>query len=282
MGSTVASAQGPPIHTDTPIMLGIQGRGARTFLRVVRKDKLLRDGEEIPDPRNRTTTSHLTPLAVPYNLATTFQVGVLIPFLTRNLESTAGDQSNTGLGDVSVFAKKLIVQVDRKQETFRVAVKGIVKFPTGDRDSTPALGTGSFDFGATTVAGWIKGRWGLYGEGIYFHNTSSGDVDHGDRFGYNAAVGFRALPVIYERYPSPQLNVYLELNGTIQGRTEIGGAENPDSGGAELLLAPGLQFVGGRRWLVEGSVQVPIMNDPNGTQLATAWTATIGARVLLF
>ncbi len=33
-------AQGPPINTDTPIMLGVQGRGVRTFVKIIRRDTL--------------------------------------------------------------------------------------------------------------------------------------------------------------------------------------------------------------------------------------------------
>ncbi len=36
----IAMAQGPPINTDTPIMLGVQGRGVRTFVKIIRRDTL--------------------------------------------------------------------------------------------------------------------------------------------------------------------------------------------------------------------------------------------------
>ncbi|RMF60289.1 MAG: transporter, partial [Calditrichaeota bacterium] len=49
-----------------------------------------------------------------------------------------------------------------------------------------------------------------------------------------------------------------------------------------IFLSPGLQYVGGRRWLIEASVQFPIVNEPNGTQLGTDWTVSLGTRVLLF
>ena len=91
-------AQGPPINTDTPIMLGLEGRGVRTFLKVVRMDKLLENGEKIPDPMDRSVTVFLFPVVVPFNLTATTQVGVIAPFLTKDLKSTAGDNSQTGFG----------------------------------------------------------------------------------------------------------------------------------------------------------------------------------------
>ena len=103
-----------------------------------------------------------------------------------------------------------------------------------------------------------------------------------DRFAYNAAVGYRVRPGVYRRYPQPLLNLYLELNGSIVGHSETNGIRDPDSGGSILFVAPGIQYVGGRRWLVEGSLQFPVINQPNGTQLATSWTASVGTRVLIF
>jgi len=263
-------------------MLGLEGRGVRTFLQVERRDGLLQDGEQIPDSLDRSVTTYLYPLIVPVNLRTTTQVGAVVPFLTRRVESTAGTMTETGLGDVTVFLKQLLVQVDRRAETFRVAVKGSAKLPTGSEDANVPLGSGSVDYGLSAVGGWVKQRWGIYGEAIYFVNTSKGDTDFGNRFGYNAALGFRLIPSVYERYPSPQLNLFLELNGNVVGKTQVNEQANPNSGGSRLFVSPGLQYVGGRRWLVEAAVQLPVVDEPNGTQLATDWTARVGTRVLIF
>ncbi len=243
-------AQGPPIHTDTPIMLGLEGRGVRTFFEVVRKSRLLEDGNEVDDPSGRSVTAQISPLAVPYNFTSTFQVGAVIPFVTKTLDSDTMSKTRSGVGDVSLFIKKLLAQIDRKGETFRVAVKRTAKLPTGDDETPVPLGTGA--------------------------------IDYGDRVGYNASVGFRLLPVIYERYPSPQLNLYVERNGSMDGRTEISGVRNADSGGSTLFFSPGIQFIGGRKWLIEASLQFPVRDEPNGTQLGTDWAASSGARILLF
>jgi len=282
-----AGAQGPPINTDTPIMLGLQGRGTRTFVKVVRRTRLLENGQEVDDPMRRSVTATVLPFAVPYNFfSDRFQVGLVAPLVNVDLSTIEGEQSNGGIGDVQLFAKYLLYQRDRRNETFRIASKAGVKLPTGDDEGLPALGTGSTDYFVTTVAAWMRGRIGIYGEGIYRINTSNENVDFGDAVSYNVAFGYRLLPAIYEIYPSPQLNVYLELNGTTTGRSARRGDtiqnSGQNSGGTLVFLSPGIQYVGGRRWLIEGSFQYPIVNDPNGTQLATSWTSSFGLRVLLF
>jgi len=276
-------AQGPPINTDTPIMLGLEGRGIRTFAKFVRKATLLQDGDEITDDMNRRVNVGVVPIIVPYNLFNEkFQVGAIIPFMNIDLNSSRQESSSSGIGDIRVFAKYLLYQRDRKLETFRVASKVTIKLASGDEDAIPPLGTGSTDYAFSMVAGWIKNRVGLYLEGIYNFNTSRDQIDFGNSFSYNMAFGYRLLPVVYETYPSPQLNGFVEINGTTAGRNKINGQEFRSSGGTTIFLSPGLQFVGGRRWLIEASWQYPIINEPNGRQLATDWTVSLGTRILLF
>lgn len=276
-------AQGPPINTDTPIMLGLEGRGVRAFGKVVRRTRLLQNGEKIEDPENRSVTVIVLPIALPYNIVSDkLQVGLVAPFMSVDTSSMGGEAFNEGIGDLQLFTKYLLYQRDRPNETIRIASKAGIKLPTGDEDGAPALGTGSTDYFFTTVGAWIAGRVGIYGEGIYQINTSNGEVDFGDALSYNAAFGYRLLPVVYETYPSPQINAYLELNGTTTRRRARAGRIIEDTGGTFLLLSPGIQYVGGRRWLIEGSFQFPIINEPNGTQLATSWTGSFGLRVLLF
>ena len=280
---TVVVAQGPPINTDTPIMLGLEGRGVRTFVKAIRKGTLLSNGQEVSDSLNRTITAWIAPVVIPYNfLSDRLQMGVIVPYMAIGLDKISGDVSSTGLADMRVFAKYLLYQFDRKNKTIRVASKASVKLPTGDDDSQPALGTGTTDYFFTTVAGWVENRVGVFLEGIYNLNTSRDSLEFGNSFSYNLALGFRFLPAIYETYPSPQINGYLELNGTTVGKNEINGQRVDNSGGTTIFLSPGLQYIGGRRWLIEASFQYPFVTEPHGTQLATDWTLSFGTRILLF
>ncbi len=278
-----AQAQGPSINTDTPIMLGLQGRGLRTFTKFVHKTTLLQAGSEINDDMNRQANVRITPVIIPYTLFNErFQVGVIVPFMDIDFDSRTQQTASRGIGDFRLFTKYLLYQRDRKLETFRIAAKAAVKLPSGNENKSPALGSGSTDYAFSTVAGWIKNRIGLYLEGIYNLNTSNGSTNFGDSFVYNFAFGYRLLPAIYETYPSPQLNGFLEINGATTGRNRINGQIIENSGGTIVFLSPGLQFVGGRKWLLEASLQYPLIQQPNGTQLATDWTISLGTRILIF
>lgn len=278
-----AYGQGPPINTDTPIMLGLEGRGVRSFTRVIRKTTLRLDGDEIADPMNREVTAVVTPVVVPYNLfSDKWQIGIIAPFVSLDLNRNGGSVSSSGIGDVKLFVKRLIYQYDRRNETFRIASKVGAKLPTGDENASLALGTGSTDMFLTTVMGWVKNRIGIFAEGIYNLNTTKDSLNFGDAFGFNLAFGYRATPGIYERYPQPQVNVYLELNGSVANRNQLNDTTLSATGGTVVYLSPGAQFIGGRRWMIEGSFQYPIVNELHGVQLATDWTMSLGGRVLLF
>ena len=73
-----------------------------------------------------------------------------------------------------------------------------------------------------------------------------------------AGIGLLRLGEVGEKHP-------FQVRDAAPGHAEVGIAVPPD-----------------RAQLVEGSVQYPIVNEPNGRQLATSWTTLFGIRVLLF
>jgi len=276
-------AQGPPIQTDTPIMLGIQGRGIRISGKWIRKATLITNGQKISFSPKETVDTWITPIAFPYNFfSDKFQIGLVLPFMKIRMNKTGNQLSNSGIGDIQVFAKYLLYQRDGRNKTFRIASKIGIKLATGKKQLPLPLGSGSTDYIFSTVAGWIAGRIGIYAEGLYHLNTSNGNLTYGDAFGYNLAFGYRLLPAIYETYPSPQLNGFIEINGWKTNKNRLDNKTINNSGGNIVFLTPGLQYIGGRHWLVEVAFQYPLINQLNGNQLSVDWTLSIGTRILLF
>jgi len=268
---STAHAQGPPINTDTPILLGVSGAGARSFVKVIKKSS-----------QDKELTVTVSPVVIPYNVTTRLLVGGVFPYFNKVLDTNAGSMSSSGYGDTKLFAKYVVHQIDKRQETIRFVLKSSVTLPTGDEDAKPALGDGTTDYSFGVVAGWIKPRVSLTTEAVYSLNTSRRGINNGDSFAYNFALGYRLSPRVYERYPSPQVNVYLELNGLTTKHNELNGLNLENTGGTTLLLSPGIQYIGGRKWLVEGSIQFPIVDNLNGSQLETDIIASLGLRILLF
>lgn len=240
------SAQGPPIFTDTPIMLGVQGRGIRTFGNIVSKEN---------------TGAYSQVLVVPYNLTSKLQVAGVVPFQSISLDD--GDRQ-TGFGDAKIFAKYQIYQKDGKGKTFRGLIKLTETFPTGNSEIIPALGAGVYQTTMSMVNGYVTTKYGIYGE-VGYNLTGNGLPNN---LIYNIAFG---LPLLPQKYPPNQLNVFLELNGNFIFE-DIGN---------NLFLSPGIQYIAGRKILFESGIQIPLDDSaPSGRQ--TDYVLRIGTRILIF
>lgn len=240
-----AQAQGPPIFTDTPIMLGLEGRGLRTFGMYVSKEN---------------AKVYMHPFAIPYNISSQWQVGAIAPFVNVSPE---GLNSRFGLGDVKLFTKYQLIQRDGKGKTFRTLIKVMETFPTGNSKDTPPLGSGAYQTAIGLVNGYITTKYGIYGE-VAYNFVSDGLPDN---LIYNIAFG---LPLLPQRYPPKQLNLYLEFNGN-----------HIIKGNNNLFISPGLQWIGGRRFLLETGLQIPLIEDVPDNQ-KTNFRYTLGTRILIF
>ena len=291
-----AEANGPPIHGDTAFVVGIEGAGIRSFYQEMHRGRLLQDGKEVADPQDREMTVRMVPLILPYEaIPNRLLVVFAAPYLDKRMESTSGGQrtaiTNRGVGDTTIFGKYQFYQQDRPGGTTRMAGKLGLKLPTGKDDARDGagtllapslqLGSGSWDVSGGVVMTHLYQRWGLNTNLVYALNNEARGFEKGDALRYDLSGAFRLLPWVYEEYPSPQLNLILELNGAAAWKDRVRGASDPNSGGHTLLLSPGLQFMGGRDWLVDVSYQLPVVQDLNGTQLGLDYTWTLGFLVYL-
>ncbi len=243
--ATAVFAQGPPITTETPIMLGIEGNGIRTFGKFISKENV---------------TIYVQPIGIPYNITTKFQVGAIFPFkfITPKESNTTG-----GFADMTVFAKYQLYKKDETAKTFRIL--GLVKqtFPTGKTSSSSAIGSGLSQTYVGVVLGKLTTKIGVYSD--FGYNITNKNAS--DNFIYNFSFG---VPLLPHKYPQNQLNTYLEFNGNyvLDPKIHI------------LFISPGLQFIPGRRILFETSFQIPIVQN-NITTNKTNYMVLLGTRFLL-
>lgn len=279
-------ANGPPPQSETAFVVGLQGAAFRSFVDTRKKSAPGRD-----------LRVFAVPLIFPYEvLPNRLVLAGAIPYLDKELEvqTPGGRQTlgDSGFGDLALTAKVQVLQRDRPQGTTRLTLLGRVKLPTGKNDARAPdgsllppslqLGTGSVDYSGGAIVTALKQRWGINGDLIYRANTSDNGFRFGDSLRYDAALAFRAYPRDYESYPSPQLNLFLEANGSSQEKNQLSGTSLPDSGGTTVFLSPGIQYMAGRTFLVEASFQLPVVENLNGDQLETDYTFRLGIRWLLF
>lgn len=234
---------------------------------------------------------NLNVVAIPnvlvYGATPDLSLFTIVPYIFRDEEFTDSSSGNrvenddNGIGDTTFLARYTVYSRDYPTGTTRFALLGGIKLPTGDDDLEP-ITTDSLDFPLGLVA---TASWGFRHEVdadlVYRINTEADDFERGDDLVYDLAYGFRVYPWTLPEFGVPNF-IYLvaEANGIFSRRGELNGDTIDNSGGHTLFLSPGAQFLT-RRFILEVSIQLPVIQDLNGSQSETDFVLAAGFRVNL-
>lgn len=227
-----------------------------------------------------------------YGVTGDFAVFGVLPYLDKELDlTTPGGQrvsrSTNGIGDAQLFGRYTIFRDDVPGRTFRIAPFAGIKMPIGDDDERDSLGrlpqplqlgSGSWDpFGGVVVT-YQTLDYQVDAQVAYRANTEANDFEFGDEFRFDASLQYRLWP----RELGPGVPGFLygvfETNLLHQAKNEVSGTSDPNSGGTKLFLSPGLQYVT-KQWVLEAIVQLPVVQDLNGTALEDDFTVLAGFRL---
>ena len=238
--------------------------------------------------RDLSTKSLVTVLG--YGVTHKLAVFGVLPYVDKKLDLTeAGgriSRSASGVGDASVFARYTLVQHDQPGRTFRIAPFAGVKAPTGDDDNRdtfgrlpPSVQSGS---GAWDVFGGIVATYQTFalqadGQVSYRVKNKANGFDPGDELRLDGSLQYRLWPRQLGGGVPSFLYGVLETNLVHRDRNEMNGNEDANSGGTTVFLSPGLQYVT-KRWIVEGVVQLPVVQNLRGTALENDYVVRAGVR----
>lgn len=197
-------------------------------------------------------------------------------------------RDTAGLGDVTAFVRYTAYKHDFTGGTFRVAPFAGVTAPTGDdndRDRFGELprplqvGDGAWDGFGGVVTTYQTLQYQLDAQLLYRENGRHAGFARGDEARFDASLQYRVWPRSLENVSGTPGFVYalLESNLVHRDRNDVGNGTDPDSGGMQWLLAPGLQYIG-RRWIFEGTVQLPVVSNPHGNALEDDAIVRVGFR----
>lgn len=196
------------------------------------------------------------------------------------------DRSTAGVGDVSVFARYTAYKHDFTGGTFRIAPLAGLTVPTGRDDAIDALGRlprplqngdGAWDGFAGVVATYQTLQYELDTQLLYRYNGRHDGYAAGDEARFDVSAQYRIWPRQLGTGTPGFVYALLESNLVRRERDEVGSGTDPDSGGSQWLLAPGIQFVG-RRWIFEGTVQLPVASNAHGNAIQDDAIVRIGFR----
>ncbi len=219
----ILSAQGPPIRTDKPIMLGARKSTLRVFY------QYLRHGDN---------EYHIIPLGFDYNLRNNLELGAELPFAAVR---TSTQRDGLRPGDLMLKAKYQFLRKDRMGSTFRVAAKAAGMFPTGRPSEALHVGMGAYQTYLGMLAGYESLQYGIVGELGY--NALFSDI-HPSYVESRLSFG---LPLLKPVYPVRQVTLYFEYEGRWM----------PADNYKAVYIAQGIQYAF-RSYVLEASLQVPL------------------------
>lgn len=259
---------------------------------VFREQVFVRNASDDPGPADRDLDVAGAVSVLGYGVTSDLTLFGAVPYLDKELELDGPggrrlERDSSGFGDARLFARYTVFHDDARGRTFRVAPFFGVEVPTGDDDERDRFGrlpqplqsgSGSWDPFAGLVVTYQTLDYVLDAQIAYQANTEANDFEFGDEARLDGSIQYRLWPRELRGGVPGFLYVVLEANLIHRQENEVGGAHDADSGGTQLFVAPGLQYVE-RRWIVEGIVQVPMAQDLNGAALEDDFIARVGLRI---
>lgn len=238
--------------------------------------------------RDRTAWSAVSVLG--YGISRKLALFGVLPYVNKSLDITVSgrrfNRQSDGLGDVSLFGRYTAYQKDWPGRTMRIAPFAGFKAPTGENDANDNLGrmpfsvqsgSGSWDAFGGIVTSYQTLDYEIDGQISYRGNGTSNGFSAGDQLRFDSSLQYRLWPKTLTSDSSGFLYGVLESNILFRQKNSIYSQSDYNSGGTQWFLTPGLQYVT-RRFVIETAVQIPVIQQLNGTALENDFTVRTGFR----
>lgn len=254
------------------------------------QSKLTRSTDD-PSPSDRELRVWSVPVVGVYGISERLAIFSVIPFLDKELDTDTPSGRRTrsamGLGDVTFLSRYTVWKRDRPGQTVRIAPFAAIEAPTGEDDEKDRLGqlpqplqlgSGSWDPSLGLVMTWQALDWQIDSSASFKFNTEANDFQFGDKARLDLSFQKRLFP--RELGPGVPGFLYMILESSLvwQDENHVHGAVDKDSGGATWLLAPGIQYVT-KRFVIEGAIQLPVVQNLKGNALENDFIGTLSFRV---
>jgi hypothetical protein len=238
--------------------------------------------------RDRTAWSAISVLG--YGVSSKLALFGVLPYVNKSLDITVFGQrfnrDGDGLGDVSLFGRYTAYQQDWPGRTLRIAPFAGFKAPTGKDGATDGMGrlppsvqpgSGSWDAFGGVVMSYQTLDFEIDGQISYRGNGEANDFAAGDQARFDASLQYRLWPKTLTNDVSEFLYGVLESNVLFLQKNRVNSQADHNSGGSQWFLTPGLQYVT-QRFVIETAVQIPVIQQLNGTALENDFIVRTGFR----
>ena len=271
-----------PIRTTTPGLTVYKGGAVTPRLYFIRQHL---GGLDV----NR----QLLDLSVSYTPSQRLQLEVEVPVSRTSYDDGMNSGAGAGLGNVTLWGKYRFFRRVKTYGDRQAAFRFGLELPTGKKTApdagevnapafvrqqlTPISGGLSPHFDAAFSQAGGRFIFGGNVEGIV--RSERGGFRLGNEVRVNTDFEYVLLPRDYQA-PGKELFLILESTFVQRGRGRLGGAAVEGSKATEFYLAPGLQYAADPRFVVEGSVQVPVVRNTGPLALRTDLNVLLGVKYL--
>jgi len=221
------------------------------------------------------------------------QLEAEIPLTRSSFDDSTKSGSNTGLGNVVLWSKYRFYRTVKTYGDRQASARFGLELPTGNKTAPSAQSINAPAFvrqQLTAINGGLSPHLDLAfsqaGGRVIFGGNVEGIVRSdrdGFRLGHEVRVNtdfeYVLLPREYE-HPGGELFLILETTFVHRGRGRLNSLPVEGSKSTEFYLSPGLQFAARPRFVVEGSVQIPVIRNTGPLLLKTDINVLAGIRYL--
>lgn len=242
---------------------------------------------------NLDVSRQVLDLSVSYTPTPRLQLEVEVPVSRTSFDDGTNSGSGTGLGNIILWSKYRFFRSVKTYGDAQAAVRFGLELPTGRKTAPGTLEVNAPAFVRQQLApinGGLSphidlafsqagGRF-IFGGNVEAILRSERDgFRMGNEVRVNTDLEYVLLPWDYQA-PGKELFVILESTFVQRGRGRLDGAVIEGSKSTEFYLAPGLQYAADPRFVVEGSVQIPVIQNMGPLVLRTDVNVLLGVRYL--
>jgi hypothetical protein len=232
-------------------------------------------------------------LSVSYTPTATLQLEAEVPVSRTSFGDGVSSGSGTGLGNITLWGKYRFFRTVKTYGDRQAAARFGLELPTGKKSAPGAREVNAPAFvrqQLTPINGGLSPHFDLAFSQAGGRFIFGGNVEgilrserDGFRMGHEVRVNtdleYVLLPFKYDT-PGGELFVILETTFVHRGRGRLDSATVAGSNSTEYYVAPGLQYAAAPRFVIEGSIQLPIVRNTGPLVIRNDRNILLGVRYL--
>jgi hypothetical protein len=235
----------------------------------------------------------LLDVSMSYTPSPRLQLEAEVPFSRTVFANGVTSGSGVGLGNILLWSKYRFYRTVKTYGDRQAAARFGLELPTGKK-TAPTVQEGNVPAFVrqqlTPISGGLSPHFDVafsQAGGRFIFGGNVEGILRSERDGFRMGNELRVntdfeyvfLPRDYQA-PGKELFLILESNFVQRGRGRLGGSVVEGSKSTEFYLAPGLQYAARPRFVMESSVQIPVIRNSGPLVLRTDINVLLGVKYL--